>query len=551
LSPLTPGTQTSVTGQTPIGPVTGTAFLSSDGSFFYADLTSTNSPTQVALIEGGIPITSPSMSIGAANQVLAFNVQSDPALKSTIPFIRSATGGNLPGASVSPLYLVTPSGTLAQDPAGLSTSRTLQASLAISGTGASQQSVIVANIGLISGGAPQLTGALRGTSLLSASGTPVLISSGLSSVADGVGGGLYGSTGLTGLALAATSPFATETPLAGSPVTTYNFNHPATVTTLPAGVGPGLGVNPSSSFLPSSGYFGGLMVSNQVTGPYAITGATTFTQTGPATFNANFASDNLGTSYPFSQSTGGLSTLTVTFGGNASGTPNSTIIDGNIYGATESTGSATLTNIDSTATPGTQQLYLLSSAAAPPPTSLLTGGTLCTTCAYSQWGYWGGQVASNFGGSRVDVGNINFWVAGQPTVTLPFTGSATYAGQAIGTANNNGSQYIASGTFSNAYNFGSQLGTFTLNFDSRTLTGTVGPPGSNPAVYSTNSSFCDACSNLAGSFGGTPLTGVANGRFFGPSTVSTSPPETGGNFAFSTISSATPYTAAGVFLGHR
>jgi len=50
----------------------------------------------------------------------------------------------------------------------------------------------------------------------------------------------------------------------------------------------------------------------------------------------------------------------------------------------------------------TQQLYLLSSAAAPPPTSLLAGGTLCSTCAYSQWGYWGGEVASNFGGSRVE-----------------------------------------------------------------------------------------------------------------------------------------------------
>jgi hypothetical protein len=376
---------------------------------------------------------------------------------------------------------------------------------------------------------------------LSSSGLPVLISSSLGSVADGIGGGLYGISGISGVALAATSPFASETQVNGT-ITTYNFNHPATSTTTPAGVG----VNPSASFLPSSGYFGGLMVTNQVTGPYAITGATTFTQTGPATFSANFASDNLG-SYPFSQSTGGLNTLTLTYGGAASGTPNSTIINGNIYGATEGTGSATLTNVDSTATPGTQQLYLLSSAAAPPPTSLLAGGTLCTTCAYSQWGYWGGQVASNFGGSRVDVGNINFWVAGQPTVTIPFTGSATYNGQAIGTANNNGSQYIATGTFSNAYNFGSQAGNFMLNFDSRTLTGVVGPPGSNPAVYSTT---CGECSALSGSSSITILSGVANGRFFGPSTGSTAPPETGGNFAFSSTSGA-PYTAAGVFLGHR
>jgi hypothetical protein len=401
LSPLTPGGTTNVTGQSPIGAVTGTAFLSSDSSFFYADLTANGG--HVALLEGGIPISSASTSIGSANQVLAFNVQQDPSLGSTIPFIRNANGGNISGATVSPLYLVSPTGTLAQDPAGLNTSRTLQASLAINGTGATQQSVIVANIGLVSstsGGAPQLIGTLRGTSLLSSSGLPVLISSSLGSVADGIGGGLYGTSGISGVALAATSPFASETQVKGT-TTTYNFNHPATSTTTPAGVGPGLGVNPSASFLPSSGYFGGLMVTNQVTGPYAITGATTFTQTGPATFSANFASDNLG-SYPFSQSTGGLNTLTVTYGGAASGTPNSTIIDGNIYGATEGTGSATLTPISGSSTSGNQTLYLLSSAAAPPPTSLLTGGTLCTTCAYSQWGYWGGEVASNFGGSRVE-----------------------------------------------------------------------------------------------------------------------------------------------------
>jgi hypothetical protein len=61
-------------------------------------------------------------------------------------------------------------------------------------------------------------------------------------------------------------------------------------------------------------------------------------------------------------------------------------------------------------------------------------------------------------------------------------------------------------------------------------------------VYSANA--------LSGSFGATTLSGVANGRFFGPSTTLTSPPETGGNFAFSSTSGAA-YTAAGVFLGHR
>ncbi len=303
---------------------------------------------------------------------------------------------------VSPLYLVTPSGTLAQDPAGQTTPRTLQASLAVNGTQGAQQSVLVSDIGLVAGASPQLVGALRGTSLVSATATPVLINAAFGSLPDGVGGGLYGTSGLTGAALGATSPFASETPLS-VPSTGYNFNHPAIATTTPAGVGPGLGTNPSAGFIPSSGFFGGSMNSTATPGaPYPITGTTSFTQTGPATFRANFTSDTLPVT---SASTGGLTNFTLTFGGNASGTPDSTIIDGNIYGAVEGAGGATLSDSVSPPQPGTQQLYLLSAAAAPIPSSLLPGGTLCSTCAFTQWGYWGGEVTSNFGTpGRADLG---------------------------------------------------------------------------------------------------------------------------------------------------
>ena len=123
-------------------------------------LNSTGTPSKIALLQGGIPITSPTTTIGTANQVLAFTIQPDPALDSNIPFIRSSVG--VAGATVSPLYLVTPTGTLQQDPSGITTSRALQASLAINGTATNQQSVIVANIGLVSDAAPQLIGSLRG-----------------------------------------------------------------------------------------------------------------------------------------------------------------------------------------------------------------------------------------------------------------------------------------------------------------------------------------------------------------------------------------------------
>jgi hypothetical protein len=526
LSPLTPGSQTSVTGQTPIGAVTGTAFLSSDSSFFYASLTTTDS-TKIALVQGGIPFTSAATSVASPNQVLAFNVQPDPALGSNIPFIRAATGGNLPGAAISPFYVVTPSGTLAQDPAGLTTARSLQASLAISGAGSSQQSVVVTNIGLFSGATPQLTAALRGTSLMSSTGTPVLLTSSFGSLADGVGGGLYGSSGLTGIALGANAPFVSETPLSGSPIA-YNFNQPAIRTTPAAG-------GAVTGFIPASGYFGGL-VTPSVGSQYSVIGTTSFSQTG-ATFSAGFNSTQTSTLSPYG--------LVLGFGGSPSGTPNSTIIDSNVYGATESSGTATLSDSSGGSQSGSQELYLLSSAAAPPPTSLLSGGTLCSSCAFTQWGYWGGNVTSDFQSSgRVDSAHLNFWVAGQvtPSVQIPFSGTGTYNGNMIGTVNNNGSQYVATGNFTNSFNFGASgcggpgCGTFTINtFDGKTgISAPIGPLSG---------------STYQGFLGASGIAGRVNGAFFGPNTPGI-PPETAGNFTLQN-SGGTPYLAAGVFAGHN
>jgi hypothetical protein len=90
LGPFTAGSTTTVTGQGPFGAVTGTGFLTSDGGFFYANLSGSG---QVALIQGGIPITNPATTIGAPSQVLAFNVQQDPALRSAIPFIPGQHSG--------------------------------------------------------------------------------------------------------------------------------------------------------------------------------------------------------------------------------------------------------------------------------------------------------------------------------------------------------------------------------------------------------------------------------------------------------------------------
>jgi hypothetical protein len=172
---------------------------------------------------------------------------------------------------------------------------------------------------------------------------------------------------------------------------------------------------------------------------------------------------------------------------------------------------------------------------------LLAGGTLCSDCAYSQWGYWGGEVTSGAGSSlRTDLAHLNFWVAGQPTVTPPTVGTGTYRGSSIGSVYTRSggilASYIATGSFILGYNFGTNTGTYNGTFDGIPLLGTVHATGNSGGEYS---------SLAGGSFGAAGYTGSVTGKFFGPGT-----PETGGNFTLQSTSNLF-YQAAGVFLGHR
>src|SRR4029077_17447003 len=93
--------------------------------------------------------------------------------------------------------------------------------------------------------------------------------SNLTSVADGNGNSLYGSSAISGFVLDQTqSALASEVQLSGA-ATNYGFTHPSTATTLPSGVG----ANRTSQTV-LTGNFGGLMNTTAQSQPYAITGTT-------------------------------------------------------------------------------------------------------------------------------------------------------------------------------------------------------------------------------------------------------------------------------------
>jgi hypothetical protein len=192
------------------------------------------------------------------------------------------------------------------------------------------------------------------------------------------------------------------------------------------------------------------------------------------------------------------------------------------------------------------KLYLLSSGAAPPPTSLLPSGASYCQCQYLQWGYWGGDLRTGNSTdstiSRIDRGNINFWTAGQITpltdinllAAQAFTG--TYTGHMIGSVFNNGAQYVAAGGVSATYNFGTQMGTFSVvKYDGNVSFSATG----NPTVQGASYRF--SINNPQG----LPITGAVNGSFYGPMAA-----ETGGNFAFKTTVGPT-YLTSGIFAAKR
>jgi len=531
------------------GQFTGTSYMAPDSTFFYANLTPVTMPAERGFIFGGQPVPSNSGFLTTAPgtpQLYTYTLQQDAALQSPVPFITQSTGGNIPNPSISPYYVVAPaqSGFGAFNPTTNPTAtgtRTLQASLGINGVGAAQTSALVVQTGSFfrstDTGTVAGDGVVRGSFMANGTTLPVRIGSGAATVADGNGNNIFGAgTGslpISGFVLDQNqyntnlnyvpNQTANQVPLGGTP-STYAFNQPATPTT-----STGFGTRTTQT---TTGYFGGIMypvVGGSVGSPYAATG-TTSVQTN-ATNNrvgATFAGSD-----PF-----GTNTLTVQFGGfTGTSRSRSTFVDDARYAALENPDTASQVNgvnIQLNGDPTQAGRVAMVTSGTVPTNTLLPNG-LCSSCQFLQWGYWTGTLDTpNPAGNAVvrqDAAHINTWVAGIPSVTLPATGVGTFSGNALGSVVNSGASYLASGAFTNAYNFGTHTGTMTIsNFDGKTVSGTVAGVGSS----------------YSGALSGSGLNGSANGMFFG--NLSGNPAtETGGNFALQ----GPAYLASGIFAGHR
>jgi|GEM_PF-1178185 hypothetical protein len=562
--PLSTDPTAQVKGTSPLGPVTGTTYVASDGSFFYANLTTTGRPAQHEFIYGGTPI----LASGTLPHYLAFNVQAGGSLQSSIPFLRLGNTGSLGGTgSASPLILARPLF------AGGGSGRALQASLAIAGTGSGQSSVIAVLVGDVfqplgsDSLQPVINGAIQGSYAVNNPSQPVALtrfSSPFVTPLDGNGTSFYGTNNkdgsitVSGFVLsnggccsesgAPTAAPAVATNPASHAVGAYPFVQPATPTQLPQNVA---NATPANQNL--TGYFGGVMTREPNPGSSASPVA--YTVVGTATIAADAANQLVEANLKATKASpnSGIGQMALNFG-----TLNRNVSEGssayvtnNVFAAVENpTNPSTVngvrvpvsnpgTGITNGTVTGASNIYLVSQGATP-ANPLLPSGGLCSTCAYLQWGYWGGELDTPAAGNnpaRIDAGHINFWVAGSPATSpaqiaaLRASGAVgSYAGNLIGTVQYGGAQYLASGGLHATYAFASQIGTFTVsNYDKLPTFTAAGRAPLNGSKYGF-------------SFAQNGLSGSVNGGFYGPGAT-----ETAGNFAFATAIKGSPYLTSGVF----
>jgi hypothetical protein len=185
------------------------------------------------------------------------------------------------------------------------------------------------------------------------------------------------------------------------------------------------------------------------------------------------------------------------------------------------------------------------------------GVTPCT-CEFLSWGWWSGDI--NYGNLLNDAVarermNLNTYVVGTMSTLAQLnaqTGSATYTGHMVGNVNWGANNYVAAGSYTNNWNFGTMHGQVNASFDGLTLSGTAGlvqggPGFSAPlAVTAASGTFTNAGSGLNGAFfsTGPGATGVngAIGQAGNFTLLGTRAP-TGG--------AATTYQAGGIFAGKR
>ena len=543
-----PGTTGSfaVSSFSPFDNVTGTGFLTSDSKFVFYELTESTDSTKRNLAYAGVPVTTVPTS-----GVYFFSVQDDFLLDSTVPFLRNVAGGSLiPGEAESKAdaAIVWGTGATASTAIAGSAQRAFgHRTIVISGQGTSQQSAA----GFVSGavlldsansnapfidaffyGSARLNTAQQsfvsdgdvgtldasvagdGTAHFFGPGTPdnfVLLSLNNTTSTNFAGTELEQDFGATTVFYTPFSPVLrniSETLDTRTTQTLRGYTGGAIQTISSTGslLATALFLNatgsPADVIVKTSAETNKVQADIDVTQAFTATSLDAFGLT-PDVLNNDFGDLDIGA-----------------FGDASNTTGDSIFIDDESFGGgLDQAASFTGSNpaIES------EGAFVTVGDASEFSNGFLPSGVTVCQCTFLTWGFWSADIGRSSGvDEQVHLAN---WVAGDipDASSLPVSGIATFAGQAIGTkldASNNVFQAI--GNFAMSYDFASPTSstgtitqfdsdTFNLAVSNASTTGTLHFSGDITGTGVT----AGASSSFVGSFvqGGGDVTAEMEGHF--------------------------------------
>ncbi|MBS0517166.1 MAG: FecR domain-containing protein [Proteobacteria bacterium] len=544
------------------GALSGKGYVSTDGNFFAYVFT--NASNQKLGFFGGKPTTTywqfPTSGYAAYDM-------NNLGGTNRLPFANGTVGDDADLQSVKDvsklLTTFAPQTFSASQRPGDQRATAMQATIAISGTGANQKSYMGVMVGYFFNDLNTVSvgfgGNYVGTYRLdSTSGPSRLISAVSTPAASSSANAIYGqnasaivmtpdklstsyTTNVDGfintISTTRTSQAAADIPFQTLSASDYYAVNTATQTTTPST----LGQSRTSQTL--SGFVAGLVDQRTLTNASPTTTAFGVSDSTPNLQLTTDASTNRASATITHSSWGSPGNgVSATFNlGSTTGTSNGTsaFIDDSNYAVMDN-GS---TSVQQGTTPGavTSSTVLVSGTTNPTalnPLYTAAGVTACT-CSFLTWGWWSGDVTYNSGynAGGTDRVHLSTYVAGTLTsaVQLPMTGTATYTGDMIGNVRNGSNSYIAVGGYSNSWNFATQTGAVNIsNFDGTNYQGST-------ALRSGTAQFTGSITAV----GTSGRTGTLNGAFVNNGAV----PAAGqiGNFSVT----GSNYTAAGTFKAQK
>ena len=575
--PWKPGTSSyAVTIEDPtLGRLTGTGYVNQAGDFFVFAFKDANN--QTLGFAGGTPTSLAQFPTSGFAAHTLTNISTGGGM----PFASPTVAGNAllkAAATISPLYSVySPNANPVVGGPALSSQSAgaLQATVAIAGTGANQISYVGVFIGDyfkdFNVNSTFNSGVYLGTYRLNADQSIGRLGSAESTVDTGSSPGsahsiygpnaesmVYGQTSyrssVTTSAGVITSGTTSISPQAGID---QPFNNPSgsdyTSRTVAIKTTSGPELNATRTTGTMTGYVGGVVESSNSSGTVTSTRTIGVTGASPAqvALVTDAAANRVFATITVSQWNGAGTSATYNLGGTSGARlATQTYINDQIYALrdrpaadfTTQIASVTSGSTTSTGTAVSANTSMVSYGAARVDNFFAGQGVTPCTCEFMSWGWWSGDT--RYGNNSVynpngrDRMNLATYVVGNvtPSVQMPNTGSATFAGHAVGNVVNGSSSYLAAGTFNGTWNFAARNGTIAIgNFDGVNYSGS--------ASQLTGSTV--SASQFNGSLAGGGRTGSVTGSFFN---AGSAPAQgMGGSFAIN----GPNYKAGGTFAGQR